>query len=694
VPSDAVLRAAALTFEAAGDLQRLRLLVALTRSDQTVIELAATLSRAPSLISQQLRVLRRARLVHGKREGRFVRYRPAALALLLLTRAARADEEEVHVIGESRLASRGAGDHDIEVGKLALVPRTDAAALLRLAPGTFLTNEGGTGHPYQIFLRGFDAREGQDVEFTVGGVPINEVGNAHGNGLADTHFIIPELVHRLRVVEGSFAPQQGNFAVAGSASYDLGLDDPGLSARVTAGSFGTKRLLLTWKPTDSRLHTFGGAEVFSSDGYGQNRQSDRATAMGGYEGVLGKSGLWRVLVTSYATHYGSAGVLRDDDVKSGRKGFYDTYDRSQGGDSSRHSAAFTLEDRFGDIRVSQSAFAVLRDFRIRENPTGYALDPQETWQTPHGQRGDLIDQRSETVTAGARGSARGRWDNQELEVGYVARHDLVSSVQQRDRAGTTTPYANDLDLDSALTNLGLYADAGVHPFTRWLTLRGGGRVDFYAYRVHDHCALRTQSALGAATPDAECFDEDRSGHRSLDQTTSTSVAVWEPRATAIFGPFEGFSLSASAGKGTRSIDPQYVNQDLRSPFAEVVATEGGVAYARSLGTIDLSARSTFFSTHVDRDLFFNASEGRATGGPSRRWRALRRAAVRPRRQRRGRRFLRRRASPALRRALGRHLHDRRRGESALAAYPSRPDLHESAQSRISNCRIQLRIRFS
>ena len=103
---------------------------------------------------------------------------------------------QVIVSTERHAPSRGAGDVDIELGKLAAVPRMDSASLLRLAPGVLLTNAGGLGHPYQIFLRGFDAREGQDIEFTVEGMPINEVGNPHGNGLADTHFIIPELVER------------------------------------------------------------------------------------------------------------------------------------------------------------------------------------------------------------------------------------------------------------------------------------------------------------------------------------------------------------------------------------------------------------------------------------------------------------------------------------------------------------------
>src|SRR5581483_6079584 len=135
---------------------------------------------------------------------------------------------EATVAGRKQALRRGVGDYHVDVEKLSLVPHQNAADFLKLAPGILLTNEGGEGHAEQVFLRGFDAREGQDIEFTVDGVPINESGNLHGNGYADTHFIIPELVQNLRVIEGPFDPRQGNYAVAGSADYQLGLEKRGL----------------------------------------------------------------------------------------------------------------------------------------------------------------------------------------------------------------------------------------------------------------------------------------------------------------------------------------------------------------------------------------------------------------------------------------------------------------------------------
>jgi TonB family protein len=522
---------------------------------------------------------------------------------------------EVVVQAHNRVSNRGAGDIEVHLGKLRSVPRQDAASILKLAPGIFLTNAGGAGHPYQIYLRGFDAREGQDLEFKVEGVPINEVGNLHGNGLVDTHYILPELVRSLRVIEGPFAPQQGNFAVAGSALYDLALEQRGLSASYTAGSFGSRRALLLWGPSWGGPKTFGAVEAFAMDGFGQNRSARRMTAMAGHEGKLGDGGRWQILATSYATHYDQAGVLRVDDMKAGRVDFYGTYDPQQGGDSSRHGLLFRIEQNKNGFAWAQLGALTLRDFRLRQNFTGFLGDPQRSWQTEHPQRGDLIDQRSKTLGLQALGSGRKTWSafgrKHALELGYSARVDDVDSLQQRNRSGTNVPYRRDLELASVLTNLGLHADVEVRPLPR-VVLRGGVRSDLFHYRVHNRCAQTAQAGFGGDAPDTECFQSDRTGYRSADQTASTAADTLQPRAALLVGPFSGVSFSLARGTGVRSLDPQYINQGLDTPFALATATEGGVSYDGELAGGDLSVRSIFFRTSVDRDLFFNQTEGRNT----------------------------------------------------------------------------------
>src|SRR4029077_20097229 len=124
-------------------------------------------------------------------------------------------------------------------------------------------------------------------------------------------------------------------------------------------------------------------------------------------------------------------------------GFFDTYDRAQGEDGSRYSIAASMESRAGDMTYSNQVFAIYRPLRLRENFTGFLLDVQEPQQEPHGQRGDLIDLNVSETTIGARGSARwsAPWldSQQQIELGYFARHDVASGFQQRIEAATGAP---------------------------------------------------------------------------------------------------------------------------------------------------------------------------------------------------------------------------------------------------------------
>ncbi len=523
---------------------------------------------------------------------------------------------EVRVIGHSKPASRGASDFTLKVGSLAVVPRKNATELLTLAPGILLTNEGGEGHAEQVFLRGFDAREGQDIEFTVGGVPINEVGNLHGNGVANTHFIIPELVSSLRVVEGPFDPRQGNFAVAGSADYQLGLERRGTTLKTTVGSFGTQRLLLLWGPEGASEGTFGGAELYQTDGFGQNRDARRGSAMGQYEGRIGDAGTYRITGNAFADRYHSAGLLRNDDVTSGRKGFYDTYDFGQGGDDNRFSLAGDVEVPYGDTLLRHQLFVIRRGMRLRENFTGFLLDPQTPLQNPHSQRGDLLDLDVTEATLGARGSSRTRMkflgQRQEIEVGYFARGDSVQGTQRRIEAATGHPYRLETDLDSQLADLGLYVDGNLR-LLRWLSVRGGVRGDLFTFNVQNNCAVDSVAHPSKTNPpgDASCLSQQDFGkYRDPTQRASTSSAVLMPRASVILGPFSGFTYSMSYGEGVRSIDPGYITEDAETPFAKIKAYEGGAAYAHEWNGITATGRSVFFQTKVDRDLIFSETSGR------------------------------------------------------------------------------------
>jgi iron complex outermembrane recepter protein len=527
----------------------------------------------------------------------------------------------VHVRGAARAAPRNASEFQITVGALANLPFENSTEMIELAPGFVVTNEGGAELGQHIYLRGFSSDEGQNFEFSVDGVPINESGNVDVNGFASPHFIIPEVVESLHVTEGTFDPRQGNYAAAASVDYHLGLERRGLTARYTLGSWGTDRMLVLWGPNGESTGTFAAAELHRTDGFGQNRDSRGASAMSQYEGPLGDRGIYRVSAQAYADQFHGAGEPREDDVAAGRIGFYDTYDARQGGESDRYSVSAMIETHGGALTMRQQLFLIQKDMDLRENFTGFLEDPQLPFQSPHPERGDLVETHSSVTTFGARGFARATatalGQPQALEVGYFARGDHAVGTVQRIAADTNEPYRTDVSLDSLLGDIGLYADATLR-INRYVSVRGGPRVDLFLFDVLDRCAVPDASSIppGLWPDDGSCLAIDDAGaYRDPSQRTLGSAFAAMPRASLLVGPWQGFTASFSYGTGGRSADPESVADGDGPLFATVQSFQGGIAYAGRLGDaktgeVKVDARSDFFDTYINEDTIFSETEGR------------------------------------------------------------------------------------
>ena len=74
MPAEDALYDLAELFKAFGDSTRIRILFALFEADICVCDLAETLGMTQSAVSHQLRLLKQARLVNGRREGKQIIY--------------------------------------------------------------------------------------------------------------------------------------------------------------------------------------------------------------------------------------------------------------------------------------------------------------------------------------------------------------------------------------------------------------------------------------------------------------------------------------------------------------------------------------------------------------------------------------------------------------------------------------------
>ena len=535
---------------------------------------------------------------------------------------------------KSRIAEQdpvSIGDQEIELGNLRRVPRSDAQSLLTLAPGILLTNYGGVGHPSTMYLRGFDAAEGEDLEMKLEGIPLNEVSNAHGHGYADTLFIMPELVRSLRVTQGPFDPEQGNFAVAGSAEYRLGLRKRGIHVLSAYGTYQRRRLALWWAPQGQSEGTFVGVSLQAGDGFGPNRAFANATAIGQYEGYLqGKKWRYRLLAFGAMGRWDNAGVLRADDFEARRlpcagsqdAQFFCTYDPNQGGSSARVGISPSLRWQSANELAELGLFGMGRNLRVQENFTGFLNDPR----TDGGaQRGDNLDQQYNATTLGFRSRYRRRWQwldhEQYTEVGAYMRYDDADTAIDRRRRELNVPYATDFRRRIRETNVAAYLRSDLR-LLEWFALSGGVRADMFGFHVRD----RNRPA------------EDRLGPRLPYENSDAYGVALQPRGTLRFIPRPGLEWLVSAGVGARSSDAAALSQDEFAPFTRVTSFEtgpllrrAGSTSSRGIPSYKLEARSSIFFTRVERDLVFDANAGRnSLSGPSHRsgWMAFGRFAWR------------------------------------------------------------------
>lgn len=463
---------------------------------------------------------------------------------------------------------------------LRAAPHRTAGDALRVVPGVNLTQHSGEGKAHQIFFRGFDAVHGQDLELWAGGAPVNDVSNLHGQGYADLHFLMPEVLREIQSSPGVYDPRQGDFAVAGSMRLTLGYSEPGVTAKATAGSFGTRRTFLAYHPRDAREETFAAFENYSTDGFGPSRSAQRTAAVAQALFDLGEQATGRILVTHHVGRFASAGVVRLDDLRRGRDPFA-TYDPSQGGDSSRSQLVLELSDATEQAgerhRWSLAPFVVLRGMRLRQNFTGYLDDPG----------GDGAQQLNDATTAGLTASYRRPWSllsrRDLIEAGVYARSDRIEQSQRRLESASGRVRKVEVDAKVRAADVAGYLDALLYPWKR-LALRGGVRVD----------------GLGYTTVDAG------------GQARSAQGARLNRRATAELILAPGLSASVSYGEGFRSPQARSLAEGQSAPFTTVASQELGLRYRNDA----LRGSAAVFRTVLSDDLAFDQARARNERTPA------------------------------------------------------------------------------
>ncbi len=443
-------------------------------------------------------------------------------------------------------ALRPNGQQIISSVDIRLRPVTNSQEILRMVPGLFIGQHAGGGKAEQLFLRGFDLDHGTDIRLSVDGIPVNMVSHAHGQGYADLHFVIPEMVQSLNFGKGPYASDQGNLATAGWVNFQTKTTLDRNFVKAEVGQYDTYRLVggvnllgkEAGKDESQKQSAYVASEYQYSNSYFENPQYfNRFNLLGKYHGHLSPATTLTLSASTFWSKWNHSGQIPDRAVDSGLTGFFGSIDPTEGGETSRtnlNAQLVTVTGRKDEIR--QQVFYSRNAFELYSNFTFFLNDSIN---------GDQIRQKERRNLFGYNGSFTRfhQLGNKNLTstLGVQYRHDLTDSTElshTRNRSETLERYqlGNINELNAAL-----YLDEVVY-LTNRLTVNAGLRFDVFRQRYEN--LLLTPAAASL-----------------------TNTAIVSPKLNLYYTFSPRLQLYAKAGKGFHSNDSRVVSAG---------ATVGGV----------------------------------------------------------------------------------------------------------------------
>lgn len=389
--------------------------------------------------------------------------------------------EEIVVEGNALHKKNVIGSLDLQ-----LRPVQNSQEILRMVPGLFIGQHAGGGKAEQIFLRGFDIDHGTDVQITVDDIPVNMVSHAHGQGYADLHFVIPELVDKVDFNKGPYLAEKGNFTTAGWVNLKMKtrLDDNIVKAEI--GQFDTYRIfggvnLLEPGASGKHRSAYVASEYNFSNGFFDTPQNfNRFNIIGKYLGEIGLKTSLQVGISHFASQWNHSGQIPNRAVESGAIGFFGSIDPTEGGNTARTNFSVQTTTPFKNGFIKNHVYWSRYDFELYSNFTFFLEDSIN---------GDQIRQKEKRNLAGYNGTFQNShstaWFDGEFQAGIQLRYDFskdneLSQTLNRSETRHQLQFGNIRE-----ANLAFYFAEQMNLSRKW-TIEPGLRLEKFINTYSDH----------------------------------------------------------------------------------------------------------------------------------------------------------------------------------------------------------------
>ncbi len=370
-----------------------------------------------------------------------------------------------------------------------LRPINNSQEILRMVPGLFIGQHAGGGKAEQIFLRGFDIDHGTDINISVDGMPVNMVSHAHGQGYADLHFVIPELIDKVNFNKGPYFADKGNFTTAGFVEFKTKDYLENNFVKLEGGQFNTFRgiagMNLLKTDGDNRDHSlYVVGEGSYTKGYFDNPQDfSRWNGLIKYHGKISPNTTLTATATGFTSKWNASGQIPDRAIEQGIVGFFGAIDPNEGGETSRYNANVELLSYLSNgAAIRNQIFYSKYAFELYSNFTFYKEDPIN---------GDQIRQKENRNIVGYNGSFLKEFNlgkfKTETKAGIQLRYDAVKNIELT-RTMNRSINTDEIMLgDVNELNAAAYYSQKIS-FTEKLDVTAALRMDYFNNRYNDQLA--------------------------------------------------------------------------------------------------------------------------------------------------------------------------------------------------------------
>jgi len=217
-------------------------------------------------------------------------------------------------------------------------PVNSSQEVLRKIPGLIIGQHAGGGKAEQIFMRGFDMDHGTDINVSVDGMPVNMVSHAHGQGYADLHFLIPEVIEKIDYGKGPYYSDKGDFATGGYVNFET-IDNIEQNKIIFEdGKFDYKRIagLFDLLGNNGVSSAYIATEYSFTDGPFENPQNfNRLNMMAKYTTKINHSGKLSILLSTFYSKWDASGQIPERAVDKGIISRWGSLDNDEGGITGR-----------------------------------------------------------------------------------------------------------------------------------------------------------------------------------------------------------------------------------------------------------------------------------------------------------------------------------------------------------------------